>query len=157
MSKKRKKSVGANRRRRSVASTPPADSPLKAASRSHVAEILHRADAGDELTDEDEEMARAMEQHPEYRWVFEQGADGPDEVDGVNPWLHVSLHSIVARQRKLLPEVEAALTRLQQRGLTEHEAQHRVAELMTHQIWSLLHDNQPFNEQEYRAQLRALE
>ena len=53
--------------------------------------------------------------------------------------------------------VEAAITRLRLRGLTEHEAEHRIAELVTRQIWSILHDQTPYGEQRYLSDLRALE
>jgi len=135
--------------------SPPA-SPLRAASRAHIAEILRRANAGEELSGEDAETARALQQHPEYHAYFALGAEAPDELDGMNPWLHVMMHATVERQRHLLPDVEAAITRLQRRGLTEHEAQHRVAEILTHQIWFILHERQPFNEEEYLQQIRAL-
>jgi hypothetical protein len=66
------------------------------------------------------------------------------------------MHTVVERQRHLLPDVEAAITRLQRRGLTEHEAQHHVAEILAHRIWFMLHDREPFNEEEYLQQIRAL-
>jgi hypothetical protein len=156
VSKKRKKSTGSQRRPRLSPAKPPV-SPLAAASRAGMADVWQRAKAGEDLSEEDEQMARAIRNHPEYRELFELGAAGPDEVDGVNPWLHVSMHTVVDRQRQILPEVEAAITRLRLRGLTEHEAEHRIAELVTRLIWSILHDQQPYDEQRYLSDLRALE
>lgn len=155
MSRKKKKSVGANRGQRPGHFRKP-PSPLTAATRSHIAEILERARAGEELEGEDADMLRAIRQHPEYEPVFSQGAEGPDEVGGVNPWLHVSLHTVVDRQRHLIPEVDAALNRLQLRGLSEHDAQHRVAELVAHQIHAMFQSHRPYDQQQYLEQLRAL-
>jgi uncharacterized protein DUF1841 len=151
MGKKSRRKSGRPPQRTPVSrpTTPPA-------SRAHVADILRRANAGEELSGEDAEMARAIQQHPEYHAFFALGAEAPDELDGMSPWAHVSMHTIVERQRHLLPDVEAALTRLQRRGLTEHEAQHRVAEILSQHIWSMLHDRVPFNEAEYLQQIRAL-
>jgi hypothetical protein len=130
---------------------------MTAVTRSHVAAILERAQTGEELDDEEAAVLRAIRQHPEYEAIFAQGADGPDEVEGVNPWLHISLHTVVERQRRLIPEVDAALNRLQLRGLTEHEAQHRVAELVACQIHAMFQGDRPYDQQQYLEQLRGLQ
>jgi hypothetical protein len=154
MSRKKKRSVGENRRQRPSAS--PSASPMAAVTRSHIAAILERARAGEELQGEEADMLRAIRQHPEYEAIFAQGAEGPGEIDGVNPWLHVSLHTVVDRQRHLIPEVDAALNRLQLRGLSEHEAQHRVAELVARQIHAMFQSDRPYDQEQYLEQLRSL-
>ena len=137
---KRSRKKSARPPQRSRVSRPPAAAPLQAVTRAHIQELWQRSEAEEELSSEDQAMAQAMAEHPEYHAIFAQGAAGPDEVNGHSPWLHVSLHSVVKQQRQLIPEVDAAITRLKLRGLTEHEAEHRVAELVTHQIWSMMHD-----------------
>jgi hypothetical protein len=153
---KRSRKKSARPPQRSRFAPPPKTAPLQAVTRTHIQELWQRSDAGEELPGEDQSMAQAMAEHPEYHAIFAQGAAGPDEVNGQSPWLHVSMHSVVKQQRQLIPEVDAAITRLKLRGLTEHEAEHRVAELVTRQIWSMLHDKQPYDQEQYLEQLRAL-
>jgi hypothetical protein len=74
----------------------------------------------------------------------------------VTPWLHVSLHTVVERQRRLIPEVDAALNRLQLRGLSAQEAEHRVAQLVARQIHATFQGDKPYDQQQYLEQLRTL-
>jgi hypothetical protein len=157
MGKKSRRKSGRQPERTRVsrrASSP--DSALRAVTRTRTAEILRRAKAGEEFSGEDAETARAILQHPEFHAVFALGAAAPEEVNGMSPWMHITMHTVVERQRRLLPDVEAALARLRQRGLTEHEAEHRVAERLSYLIWSMLHDHQPYNEEQYLKEIRAL-
>jgi hypothetical protein len=79
-------------------------------------------------------------------------------IDGVNPYLHVSLHMAVEEQllKNDPPEVAAALTGIMARGRTRHEAIHRIAEVLRGMMAESFAGDKPFNPRSYAWKLRKL-
>lgn len=78
-------------------------------------------------------------EHPEYHQVLTDPAAG-DEIGGVNPRLHLSIHEIVANQlwEDDPPEVWQAARRLRDRGLDRHEILHRLMSVAVDQLHGAL-------------------
>src|SRR5437867_3648072 len=92
-------------------------SSMRGLSRALIADIWQCGQKGEELLTEDLAFYQAMHDHPEYTEFWERAAEFGDkeiEVDRVNPFLHVSLHSVIERQlaEHNPPETEQALFRL---------------------------------------------
>ena len=78
-------------------------------------------------------------EHPEYHQVLTDPAAG-DEIGGVNPRLHLSIHEIVASQlwEDDPPEVWQAARRLRDRGVDRHEILHRLMAAAVDQLHGAL-------------------
>jgi hypothetical protein len=78
-------------------------------------------------------------EHPEYHHVLTDPAAG-DEIEGVNPRLHLSIHEIVANQlwQDDPPEVWQAARRLQDRGVDRHDILHRLMAVAVDQLHGAL-------------------
>ncbi len=136
-------------------------SAMRGMSRAHIADIWKRGQNGDVLSSEDLSFYQAMIDHPEYREIWQAAAELGDRdvlVDRVNPFLHVSLHSVIARQlaERNPPETEQAIFRLTRAGLDHHEAQHRIAALLTKLISETVQQGRAFGLETYRRRLRSL-
>jgi len=117
-------------------------------------------DADEEDTEQEEErIFRAMMAHPEYEAYF----DDPDLLDGdgctpegVNPFVHVSLHGVVEGQLEAgtPPEVRETLDALLAAGLPRHEAVHRIAMAVTEEMHRTLSENRPFDPKAYLESLK---
>jgi hypothetical protein len=137
----------------------PQASPQAEQSRLQMKAIWDRARAGETLDDEEASLVRAIRMHPEYQHVFDQPEVRRDRgfsIDGANPFLHFTNHSIVQNQRQLLPDVEDAIQRLCASGLSEHEAEHRVGVVLSDTLYTILKEQTPFDEAAYLARIRAL-
>ena len=78
-------------------------------------------------------------EHPEHHQILTDPAAG-DEIGGVNPRLHLSIHEIVANQlwEDDPPEVWQAATRLRNRGVDRHEILHRLMAVAVDQLHGAL-------------------
>ena len=78
-------------------------------------------------------------EHPEYHHILTDSAAG-DEVEGVNPRLHLSIHEIVANQlwEDDPPEAWQAARRLRDRGVDRHEILHRLMAVAVDQLHGAL-------------------
>lgn len=108
------------------------DELTKAMSRGRLFDLWQRAKENEPLEGEEAMMARMMKEHTEYFDVWERLENfGENEivVDGVNPILHVSMHSVIENQleQNTPPEARKALTALLKRGVARHEAIHAIA------------------------------
>jgi len=129
------------------------------ASRAFLREIWQKAQAEVPLGDEPGRLARVMQEHPEYSaaWESESSASEQDyTIGGVNPFVHVTMHVAVERQidGDDPPETVATLARLTAAGLDRHEAVHRIANVLTEQIWLMHREQRAFDRAAY---LRALQ
>jgi hypothetical protein len=130
-----------------------------AASASLLENVWKRLHAGEELSHDDAALARVMHEHSEYRvaWEAPERLSG-GTMRGVNPYLHVTLHSIVENQLELNdpPEVRAALDRLLAADISRHEAIHRIGNLALERIWRTLRESRPFDREAYVRALNQL-
>ncbi len=86
-------------------------------------------------------IARVVRMHPEYHDLFddmEAFLDRDFQVDdGMNPYLHLSLHLALEEQIAIKhpPEAAAALESLMRHGLDRHEALHRMLEILAEVVY----------------------
>jgi len=136
-------------------------SELKALSREHMCLIWQLAQMGGELTDENRRTVEAMQAHPEYATLWErlgQLSDAEITKDGTNPILHITLHATVESQIAGgdPPETGRTVAALERRGLSHHEAVHRVASVLIDEIWYVMHEKRPFDPARYAVELAEL-
>jgi hypothetical protein len=135
------------------------EAPPAAPNRAQAHSIWERSQRGEAVAGEETRLAAAMEEHPEYRvaWESPQGLSG-DTIGGVNPYLHVTMHTIVENQlaQNEPPEAAEALERLLAAGVSRHEAIHRIGNLMLRQIWRIQRERRPFDRQAYNRALKSL-
>jgi hypothetical protein len=120
--------------------------------------IWQVAKLGGELEDDDARLAQAMRDHPEYYDVWEhltEFGQAPVELNGVNPLLHVMMHTVVENQaaQNNPPEVRAVLEFKTSRRTSRHQAVHEIANVFAKLLWSVLHDHKPFDSDAYRRKL----
>jgi uncharacterized protein DUF1841 len=114
------------------------------------------------LLDPDDEHDRSvliLAEHPELSAAIESGRDKIHHHGRVvNPALHVAMHEIVANQ--LLanepPEMWHTARRLVNAGYERHEVLHMLASVVSADVYSALHDNQPPDAARTRAALASL-
>ena len=134
---------------------------FRQANRENFHRIWEAAKEGQALTAEEKRFADAMQAHPEYHnaWEFSDMV-GPAnyEVEGVNPYLHVTAHVMVEAQLDGAdpPEVAQALQRLQRSGTERHQAIHHIAAEMFEVMFPVLKEGKAFDMQPYRKRLRRL-
>jgi hypothetical protein len=135
---------------------------LKVLTRQRLHLIWEASNQGIPLHDEEHQrLAEVLQQHPQYHnaWEFaDQIEDVEYVIDGVNPFLHVTFHSIIENQLATgdPPEVRAALQRLLRKRLSRHDAIHRLAQVFTEELFPVLKQDRPFNQERYVRKLRKL-
>jgi hypothetical protein len=135
---------------------------LKSLTRQRLRLIWEMAQMGGVLNDEDAVLVKALREHPEYYEVWDRVDELPDEEliqDGVNPILHVNIHQIVENQlaAKDPSVVHETLKRLMRSGLSRHEAIHAVGSVLSEEIWEILCQERPFDEERYERGLQQLD
>ncbi|WP_020577316.1 DUF1841 family protein [Actinopolymorpha alba] len=110
--------------------------------------------------DADDEKSFAQlveEEHPEYAGYLTNPNARP-VVDGVDPRLHVAMHTAVARQLWFNdpPEVWTTAQRLLDAGYDRHNVLHALTFVLSQQVWGSLEDQEPHDPAAYRAALDAL-
>lgn len=122
-----------------------------------------KAQAGLPLTALEVRIARVIEMHPEYHHYFDDMArflDRDFQVDdGMNPYLHLSLHLALEEQVaiKQPPEVAAALeTMMGARGMSRHDALHRILEILAETVHQAQQAGQEPDVMAYLCRVKAL-
>jgi hypothetical protein len=135
---------------------------LKALSREHMRMVWQIAQmGGEQLNDDDRRMAATMAEHPEYSHLWDRLdrlADSEITADGTNPILHITMHVAVESQVAggEPPEAAQTMAALDRIGLSHHEAVHRVASVLTDEIWHMMNERRPFDRSRYIAELAKL-
>ena len=112
-----------------------------------------------DLADPDARSIVIRHEHPEFEDALN---DDLEEIDlgygPINPRLHLAMHEIVATQlwEGDPSEVWDTAVRLRDAGYERHEIFHMLGRPVTDQIWSALHDHQPYDRARHVAALRAL-
>ena len=102
-----------------------------------------------------------MAEHPEYAHLWDRLdrlADSEITANGTNPILHITMHAAVESPIAggEPPEVAQTVAALDGRGLSRHEAVHRVASVLASEIWHVMHAKRPFDPAPYAANLADL-
>jgi len=79
-------------------------------------------------------------------------------VNGVNPVLHVNMHSVIENQleQNTPPEVRKALHSLLKRGAPRHEAIHAIAYELNMELFPVLKYSRLFNDKVYKCSLEKI-
>jgi len=114
-----------------------------------------------ELSDE-EAWELAIKDHPEWRRDWERGRL-PDEITGedgqpMSPRMHLLVHTIVERQLAAddPPGVASVARRLMRLGLSRHEVVHEIGVVVTQHMWSVAHEQQAFDQEQYLAEFEKI-
>lgn len=103
-----------------------------------------------------------LDEHPEFRILLERLHrlhSGQDLiVGGVNPLVHLTLHSLLENQLRIgkPPETRAALEVLMEQGFSRHRALHILASLLVEEMYPALHDKRSFDNDRYVRRLLLL-
>jgi hypothetical protein len=136
-------------------------SKMRELSRAHFGLIWQHGKAGEPLSAEETIFYNTMREHGEYQDAWEmagQLGDKEVEIQGVNPFLHIAMHSVVEQQLadRNPPETAQALFRLMQAGLDRHDAIHLIGSTLA----TILHESctrkSAVGMPEYRRRLRHL-
>ena len=134
---------------------------MKALTRQSIRLIWEIAQQGGPLSEQDARLVQAMREHPEYADLWnrlDELTDAQIEREGINPILHVSIHQTIENQiangePKATGETVEALM---QRGMSRHEAIHRVGAALSDEIWHILREQRPFDEAGFVRKLREI-
>lgn len=134
---------------------------LKSLSRQQIRLIWEIAQLGGPLRDEDTRLVKAMREHPEYAHLWgrlDELSDEQIERGGVNPIMHVIIHSVLEGQIAggEPAEVSQTIEELVRRGLSRYEAIHRVGAVLAEEIWHILKEDRPFDAPTFRQGLQQL-
>lgn len=134
---------------------------LRQFSRENLHRIWKTTKEGRTLSGEEHRLTEAMRAHPEYHnaWEFVD-LTGPTryEVEGTNPYLHITVHTIVEGQLEAddPPEVTQALQRLRRSGFNRHDAIHLIGTAWIQGMHPVLAGGKAFELEKYRKRLRRL-
>jgi hypothetical protein len=113
----------------------------------------------DELSEKDKYLAEILIDHEEYSDHFENTdiLDGREYEAGAtfNPFLHISVHRMVADQLSANSPIETALfcETMEDRGFSHHEIIHFIIMILLHVIHASASGNQPFDAARYKRLL----
>lgn len=133
----------------------------RANDRKRIFDIWQKARDGNDLTGEEKNQAESLLLHREFypfwnRLPYLVNADFT--VNGVNPVLHITLHTIVENQVTVNydPEVEKALKNHLSAGYTRHEAIHQIMEVLAEELGNSLIGGVGFNNKSYHNKLKLM-
>lgn len=130
--------------------------------RQHMHSIWEKAKAGhlEDLSEEESLLARIMLEHEEEffnDFEFSDVLDAKyDPEEGVNPFLHICIHSVVENQLSGHDPMEAFqfYNAMRNRKCSHHEAIHLIGAILAPLMFSTLKDALPFDTETYRDLLR---
>ena len=121
-----------------------------------------RAQTGAILTPLESSLAQLIQDHPEYHAWLQQGdravhADFSPDGGVANPFLHLSLHLGIREQvaTDRPPGIAAVHHQLSQRH-GQHDAEHRMLEVLAETLWESQRAQRAPDEQAYLEDLRRL-
>ena len=115
---------------------------------------------GKVLSPLEDQIARVIEQHPEYQSAVTGDLDRDFTVAGgqTNPFLHMGLHLGIREQvaTDRPAGVAATFQALAERIGDAHDAEHRMIDCLAETLWESQRQNQPPDEAAYLERLRQL-
>jgi hypothetical protein len=125
-------------------------------------DIWNRMKLGEPLEGEEKIIGELMQLHTEFHDTWERIEELADyeynpETD-VNPFLHISIDSIIVNQvnQKSPPEVEQAYNRLRKKGLGHLDTIHEIDRAFLKELWPMLKYHKPFNNAGYIKKVQRL-
>jgi len=113
------------------------------------------------LSEDDQLLVEIMQLHPDHYDLWERLDEVSDDElqrDGTNPVVHVLIHQIIENQIAAQdpPETAETLDQLVQRGLSRHEAVHKIGEVLVGDMTGMIQTQRTFDNQRYVQSLRRL-
>jgi len=134
---------------------------MRRQSRGHLNWIWIKERLGLPISGEDALTAHILREHEEWYDVWDSFGEDPDqdiEIDGVNPVMHVMFHGTAENQLAAdnPKDVKLVLEALMRQGLDRHEAIHRIAGVMSEEVYFVMSDKRAFDESAYVQRLWEL-
>ncbi len=111
---------------------------------------------------EDEAYEITLDNHPDLKAMERMGTlpeELLDENIGIwNPRMHLTLHAAIEQQlasNEPKGIVEMAIRFEREKKLCAHEIKHVIIAALTEQVWTMQHDNVPFDEKLYFIDIEA--
>jgi hypothetical protein len=121
-----------------------------------------KGDSLGELAADDRQLAKIMLEHDEYHHQFEIADLLADhkfnpETD-VNPFIHVTIHSVIENQLATKEPIEAFqfYNEVRRRGADRHETVHLIMAIFLPLLFDVLKNERDFDEKFYTFLLRRL-
>ncbi len=115
---------------------------------------------GSVLTPLDAQIARVVEEHPEYHAIVEATAADDATADGGehNPYLHMGMHLAIREQvsTNRPPGIRALCETLSDRLGDRLEAEHRMMEALGETLWEAQRNNVAPDEAAYLERLKRI-
>ncbi len=115
---------------------------------------------GKVLSPLEDQIARVVEEHPEYHGAVTGNLDTDFTVEGgqTNPFLHMGLHLGIREQvaTDRPAGIAATFQALANRIGDPHEAEHRMIDCLAETLWESQRQNRPPDEAAYLERLRRL-
>ncbi len=115
--------------------------------------------AGGTLAEEDALTSQLMREHRQWQHIWERADEVSDEELeqlGSNPFLHITIHQVVLNQIDGdLPAATEALNALLEAELDQHEAQHRIGEVLASYVFDAA-QGRAFDQKRYVRDLQAM-
>lgn len=140
---------------------PGQNAPLRQLSHLQIWEIWQAGKKGEPLSGEDARLYEVMEGHLQHARLWDRlnvATDAEINQGGVNLVLHLVFHTVIENQlaEDNPPAVRQVMQALIQKGLKEHDAAHALASVIAWEIYQMMRDNRPYDEQRYVRELRKL-
>lgn len=116
----------------------------------------------DENLTEDQAWEIALRDHPDLRRALESDSlpeELADEQGNVwNPRAHLTLHAIIERQiaNDEPAGVSAIAEQLTKGGVPRHEIRHIICQPMSAQMWYMMKEGCPFDDERYLRELHEI-
>jgi len=121
----------------------------------------HRSRRGEPLSPLEAQIAKVIEEHPEYQSLIESSSIDSDfspERGESNPWLHMGLHLAIREQvatdRPL--GIRAVFGRLGRAAGDAHTAEHWMLECLAECLWEAQRNNALPDEAAYLERLKRI-
>jgi hypothetical protein len=125
------------------------------------ADAWHKAQGLEALSPLEEQIAKVIEDHPEYQTTLTEEGIGKSftpEKGKTNPFLHMGLHLAVRDQlaTNRPPGILNIFQQLIRQYSNQHELEHRLLDCLAETLWEAQKRNAPPDEQEYLERLRKI-
>ncbi len=124
------------------------------------ADAWQKSQDGDVLSPLEAQIARVVEEHPEYRQAVTGDLDQDFNIEGgrTNPFLHMGLHLGIREQiaTDRPAGIAAVFEQLAAKSGDPHAAEHRMIDCLAEALWEAQRNNMPPDESAYLERLRAL-
>lgn len=113
----------------------------------------------DTLEEQHQDILKAMEQHEEYHhlWESENIYSMLNQVQQENPFLHITLHSMIQRQiddGKPTEVAEAFRHLITKKKLTEEKALHSLMVILADEMFNMMKEQRAFDEENYKKRMK---